>query len=87
MLDNSGTSPRHLRSITLFCAKLGSNGLIQGTPTKAVSLGVNSGIAFGPDMCSGGRPGSEMRLAIANLTLIPKTVGAWRLGCEQPEKP
>lgn len=87
MRDNSGASPQHLRSITLFCAKLGTNGLIEGTPTKALPLGVNSGIAFGPDMCSGGRPASEMRLNAVKIYAQPTTVGAWRLGCEQPERP
>jgi hypothetical protein len=87
MRDNSGTSPQHLRSITLFCAKLGANGLLEGTPAKTLPLGVNSGIAFGPDMCSSGRPASEMRLAVARLYSLPTTVGAWRLGCEQPERP
>lgn len=87
MLDNSGLSPRHLRSVTLFCAKLNSNGLIEGASTKATPLGINSGIAFGPDMCSGGRAGREMRLKAAQIGRLPVTVGAWQLGCAQAARP
>ena len=85
--DDSKSSPAHLRSITLFCSTLRTSGLTEGTPTVTTALGVNSGIAFGPDMCTGGRPARELRLTVATVFSQRSTIGAWRLGCEQPVRP
>lgn len=85
--DDSKSSAAHLRSIVLHCARLNSRGLIEGSATKLLPLGVNSGISFGPDTCTGGRPARELRLRSISLIGSPTTVGVWQLGCEQPVKP
>ena len=77
----------HWRSVVLHCAALSSTGLSTGTVTKTTALGINSGRTFGPDACNGGRPAREVRLIVVPAFLSPPSIGAWRLGCEQPIRP
>lgn len=84
---HNGSGLAHLRSVALFCATLTARGLATGPATRTASLGIYSGMYFGPDMCAEGRPAREMRLAPTSIWPTPVTIGAWQMGCEQPVRP
>ena len=89
-LDTGGLNP--IRSITIHCGQIGSLGLITGSSTASGPVGVASGPAWGPSLCTQGRPATGIMLGVGlgnvaeQLTGV-RTVATMQLVCEQPLKP
>jgi hypothetical protein len=89
------TAYKQIRSITIHCKKLATNGLTSDLAMPLPVVGTRVSDDLGPDFCTSGRPARALRLStdimkdptIGEIPYGPWIIVAEQLICEQPVKP
>jgi hypothetical protein len=77
-----------IRSLLIHCSPITTLGLSSGTSPSRAAAGIQSGTAWGPDVCGQSRPASGIRAAHGHIdALANPMVASIQLTCEQPQRP
>lgn len=89
--DDRSRASVMIRSLQIHCRQILPTGLATGVSVRrSPALGIVSGPAWGPNMCTQNRPASAIEFHHNNLVLVPgiraSEVWSFRLFCEQPAR-